>query len=67
VIVDQERNGKALTMTYYTLTTLTTVGFGDYYPVTNQDRIFASILMFCGVIAFSFMQGNLEHPSQTKN
>jgi hypothetical protein len=41
------------------LTTLTTVGFGDYYPVTNQDRIFASILMFCGVIAFSFMQGNL--------
>lgn len=31
---------------------ITTVGYGDYYPVTSEGKFFASILIFNGFIAF---------------
>lgn len=40
---------------YYILTTLSTVGYGDYYPVSILEKIIGSILMFCGVTFFSIM------------
>lgn len=46
-------------MTYYALTTLTTVGFGDYYPVTNNERLLIVPIFFAGLAGFSLMQGNL--------
>jgi len=41
------------------VTTLTTVGFGDYYPVSTFERFCCSFMMFCGYITFSLMQGQL--------
>jgi hypothetical protein len=46
-------------MTYYAITTLTTVGFGDYYPVDSYERLTACFVMFGGYISFSLMQGQL--------
>ena len=43
---------------YYALTTLSTVGYGDYFPVSNMERIIAVIIMLCGVAFFSYIMGN---------
>ncbi|BBM89142.1 ion channel [Spirochaetota bacterium] len=38
---------------WWTLVTITTVGYGDYYPVTVGGRVMALILMFFGIGLFS--------------
>jgi voltage-gated potassium channel len=37
---------------YYTIITVTTVGYGDYIPVTDSARLFAISLIFVGVGSF---------------
>ena len=43
---------------YYTLTTLSTVGYGDYYPVSARERIAAVVIMLGGVAFFSYIMGH---------
>jgi hypothetical protein len=43
---------------YYALTTLSTVGYGDYYPVSTRERIFACLIMLGGVAFFSYIMGH---------
>jgi len=43
---------------YFALTTLSTVGYGDYYPVCNLERIIAVLIMLGGVAFFSYIMGN---------
>ncbi len=38
---------------WWGITTITTVGYGDYYPVTTTGRIVATILMFFGIGFFA--------------
>lgn len=43
--------------TYYALTSLSTVGFGDFAPRSNIERIYITfVLLFCGPI-FSYFLG----------
>jgi hypothetical protein len=49
---------KLIISCYYTLTTLATVGYGDYYPVSNIERVIAIFLMLCGVAFFSYIMGS---------
>ena len=37
---------------------MSTVGYGDYYPVNSGERIFAVILMLGGVAFFSYIMDN---------
>ena len=55
----QSKTGLELTLIsmYYGMTTLTTVGFGDYYPITNFERGSGVIFLFGGVIIMSYTQG----------
>ena len=46
---------------YYALTTLSTVGYGDYFPVSVAEKIFGSIIQIFGVTFFSIlMNGFIE-------
>lgn len=43
---------------YFALTTLSTVGYGDYYPDSDVEMIFTSLVMLGGVAFFSYIMGN---------
>ena len=42
---------------WWSLTTITTVGYGDFYPVTTGGRLVAAGLMFVGVSVFGTLSG----------
>ena len=44
---------------YFTVTTFTTVGYGDIHATCTTERILAIFLMIGGVFAFSFATGTL--------
>ena len=43
---------------YYSFTSLTTVGFGDYNPRSEFERIFCAMILLFGVAIFSYIMGN---------
>ena len=42
---------------YYTFTTLSTVGFGDFHPKNSFERIIMSVVLLMGVATFSYIMG----------
>lgn len=44
---------------YLTVSTITTVGYGDISGTNNLERMYFSFVMLVGVIAFSFANGSL--------
>lgn len=47
------------TIVYFTVTSLSTVGFGDYYPITDPERVLCSFILLFGVASFSYTMGQL--------
>ena len=43
---------------YYMFTTLSTVGFGDYYPKSNGERMLCIMVFIFGNAVFSLILGN---------
>ena len=43
---------------YYSFTTLSTVGFGDYHPRSDSERLMIAFILPFGVAIFSFIMGN---------
>jgi len=57
-----------IAMMYFTFTTLATVGYGDFRPISNAERIVGSFILLFGVTLFSFVMGNfIEMLIQFKN
>ena len=54
-IKDEKNITKCLIAMYYSLTTLTTTGMGDYGPVTNSERLVWSIFMVILVCCFALL------------
>lgn len=48
-----------LTSFYFTVTTITTVGYGDISGGSSAEKVFCIIIMVVGVISFSFASGSL--------
>lgn len=44
---------------YFIMTTVSTVGYGDISPKNSIERVFGSLLMFLGVLSFTFVSGAL--------
>jgi len=42
---------------WWSVTTITTVGYGDRFPVTTQGRLVATLLMFSGIGMFGVLSG----------
>lgn len=58
---DHSQMGSIYTIgVYWTITTITTVGYGDISATNTTERIVACIIMVIGVIAFSFSTGALS-------
>ena len=50
---------RTLTLMYFALTTLTTIGLGDYYPLSNTERLVGSFMLLFGVMLSNFIMGEL--------
>eukprot|EP00835_Amoeboradix_gromovi_P000541 NODE_19_length_39463_cov_0.396073.p9 type:complete len:394 gc:universal NODE_19_length_39463_cov_0.396073:3001-4182(+) len=44
---------------YWTVTTMTTTGYGDIHPENTYERMFASTLMVMGVILYGYIGGGI--------
>ncbi len=42
---------------WWTITTMSTVGYGDTYPITPEGRILAAVVMVFGVALFGTLSG----------
>lgn len=49
---------RAVIMTYYAFTTLSTVGLGDYHPKSDFERLLISLVLIFGVAIFSYIMGS---------
>lgn len=49
--------GRLIKVCYFLLTTLSTVGYGDLYPISKMEQIITLIVMMGGVAFFSFIMG----------
>ena len=43
---------------YYAFTSLSTVGFGDYHPRSDEERVLCAFILLFGVAIFSYIMGN---------
>ena len=66
-VTDMSSSELYLTSFYFTITTITTVGYGDWSASTFTEKIVAIIIMFIGVIAFSFASGTLTNYIQQQD
>ncbi|WP_051216201.1 potassium channel family protein [Ferrimonas futtsuensis] len=44
---------------WWSLVTISTVGYGDYYPVTTEGRVIGAMVIICGVSFFGIVAGYL--------
>ena len=47
-------------MTYYMLTTLSSVGFGDLVPRSDAERVFIVITMMFAILIFNYIKSMLH-------
>jgi hypothetical protein len=45
---------------YFSVTSMTTVGYGDMSGSNSLERIFCIVLMVIGVVVFTFISGSLS-------
>ena len=58
-LVDESRGRRVLIALYFAFTTLSTTGLGDYYPVSDIERLVGAFLLLIGVAIFSYIMGEL--------
>lgn len=49
---------KLLKTTYFAMTSLSTVGFGDLRPESDMERLICAMILMLGVALFSLMMGS---------
>ena len=51
---------KLISLYYFTFTSLSTVGLGDYHPKSNSERLLGSFILLFGVAMTSFVMQNFS-------
>jgi len=54
-IAGNDLSERAIMITYYAFTTLSTVGFGDIHPENFMERVVVSVVLLMGVATFSYI------------
>jgi len=49
---------QAIIVCYFALTTLSTVGYGDYYPISINEMLIGILFMLVGIVFFSQIMGS---------
>ena len=57
----QDEAGRHFLLTYFSFATLTTVGYGDQYPVTTGGRLSGIVMLTVGVALFATFSGFLAN------
>ena len=47
-------------MMYFAFTTLSTIGFGDFHPRSDSERLVVALIFLFGVAIFSYVMGNFQ-------
>lgn len=55
---DLNNMSRLIKVCYYALTTLSTVGYGDMYPVQNSEVILAVVYILAGAAFFAYIMGS---------
>jgi hypothetical protein len=66
-LINKNSYERAIAITYYAFTSLSTVGFGDMYPVNNYERAVVAMILLFGVAIFSLVMGNFIEILDTFN
>ena len=57
-ILEGDTVSQLIVSAYFAITTLSTVGYGDMYPISELEKIIVVIVMLSGVAFFSYIMGN---------
>ena len=49
----QDYTTQGIIACYYALTTLSTVGYGDYYPISIREMLVGIVFILFGIVFFS--------------
>lgn len=55
----EENYAMLVKMWYYAITTLSTIGFGDFSPKSVYEKILGAFILMFGVVVFSIIMNNL--------
>ena len=58
-IADKDDTLKNVIGMYFAFTTISTIGFGDFYPITDTERAVWAPILLSGVAVFSYFMGYL--------
>jgi hypothetical protein len=56
---------RVIASTYFSFTSLSTVGFGDLHPLNNYERLLTALVLLFGVAVFSIVMGNFIEISES--
>ena len=56
---DSDTTTNYIAALYWTVTTLTSVGYGDILPVSNSQRLYSMLVQISGVGVFGYLIGNV--------
>jgi hypothetical protein len=51
---------QVIVATYFALTSLSTVGLGDFYPISDTERLLGSFVLLAGVCMMSYVLSSLR-------